>query len=70
MTDLRGIYENGQIRLLEQPPTSNTNKVLITFIEEENEEEWIRNFSLQNTITGIKEYLEDEREDLYQEYIK
>jgi hypothetical protein len=44
--------------------------VLITFIKEENEEEWIRNFSLQNTITGIKEYLEDEREDLYQEYIK
>jgi hypothetical protein len=70
MTTLRGIYENGQIRLLEQPPAFSTNKVLITFIEEENEEEWIRNFSLQNTITGIKEYLEDEREDLYQEYIK
>ncbi len=70
MTTLRGIYENGQIRLLEQPPAFNTNKVLITFIEEENEEEWIRNFSLQNTITGSKEYLEDEREDLYQEYIK
>ncbi len=70
MTTLRGIYENGQIRLLEQPPAFNTNKVLITFIEEENEEEWTRNFSLQNTITGIKEYLEDEREDLYQEYIK
>jgi len=70
MTTLRGIYENGQIRLLEQPPAFNTNKVLITFIEEENEEEWIRNFSFQNTITGSKEYLEDEREDLYQEYIK
>ncbi len=70
MTTLRGIYENGQIRLLEQPPAFNTNKVLITFIEEENEEEWLRNSSLQNNSTGIKEYLEDEREDLYQEYLK
>lgn len=70
MTTLRGVYENGKIRLLEQPPALNTNKVLITFIEEENEEEWLRNSSLQSNITGLKEYLEDEREDLYQEYIK
>jgi hypothetical protein len=70
MTTLRGVYENGQIRLLEQPPAFNTNKVLITFIEEENEEEMIRSSSLQSNNTSLEEYLEDEREDLYQEYIK
>ncbi len=70
MTTIRGVYENGKITLLEQPPVSHTKKVLITFIDEANEEEGIRNSSLQNNLQSVREYLEDEREDLYQEYIK
>jgi len=72
MTTIRGIYENGQIKLLENPPVDTPHKVLITFVEDENiaGEEIIRNLSLTQPNDFSKEYLEDEREDLYQDYAK
>lgn len=72
MTTIRGIYENGQIKLLENPPADTPHKVLITFVEDENiaGEEIIRNLSLMQPNDFSKEYLEDEREDLYQDYAK
>ena len=71
MRTVKGIYENGTIKLLEQPPALEGSSVLITFLEEDdNEETIIRNLVLQNTTHDVQHYLKDEREDLYQEYIK
>lgn len=35
-TTINGIYENGQITLEESPPTEKRMRVLITFVEESN----------------------------------
>ncbi|MDO9104925.1 MAG: hypothetical protein Q7U57_08180 [Methylovulum sp.] len=35
-TTINGIYDNGQIILEETPPTEKKMKVLITFVEESN----------------------------------
>ena len=73
MKTIKGVYENGQIKLLENSNISGTKKVLITFYDEDddddNEEIIIRNISVQYSDT-MKEYLNDPREDLYQEYLK
>ncbi len=34
-TSINGIYENGQLILLEEPPTNKNSKVIITFISED-----------------------------------
>ncbi len=70
MKTIKGVYEDGKIKLLEEPPVLKGNKVLITFIEEETEDDIIRSFSLVQSNDDFKNYLEDTREDLYQEYIK
>ena len=69
MITIKGIYKNGKIRLLEKPPLKGTNKVLITFIEED-EEDVLRKMSLTQSTEYFKNYLEDNREDLYQYYLK
>ena len=71
MKTIKGVYENGQIKLLENSNISGTKKVLITFYDEddENEENIIRNITLQYA-DRMKAYLNDTREDLYQEYLK
>ncbi len=71
MKTIKGEYVDGQVKLLEKVPSEKRNKVLITFLdEEENEEEILRSFSLQQTCGSFQEYLKDEREDLYQEFLK
>ncbi|HLP44492.1 MAG TPA: hypothetical protein VK469_01005 [Candidatus Kapabacteria bacterium] len=42
------------------------NKVIITFLEEIDEDEDLRNFSDQ---TDAFSFWEDEREDIYQDYL-
>ncbi len=69
MITIKGVYENGQIKLLEEPPVNKKNKVLITFIDD-SEADSIRELSIQQLNTEFTNYLEDKREDLYQEYIK
>ena len=71
MKTIKGVYENGQIKLLENSNISGTKKVLITFYDEDDdkEENFIRNITLQYADT-MKAYLNDPREDLYQEYLK
>ena len=71
MKTIKGVYENGQIKLLENSNISGTKKVLITFYDEDddNEENIIRNITLQYADT-MKAYLNDPQEDLYQEYLK
>ena len=68
MITIKGVYENGEVKLLEVPPVNKTNRVLITFIEEEEDE--LRNISLQNFSANFNNYIENSNEDLYQDYLK
>ncbi len=67
MITVKGVFENGEIKLLEAAPVNKTNKVLITFIDEE--EDALRSISLQQSPKAFKSYLEDTNEDLYQDYV-
>ncbi len=69
MTTIKGVYENGKIKLLEEAPSKSNQKVLITFIDEDAEDD-TRNISLSQSSDFLKDYLNDASEDLYQEYLK
>ena len=69
MTTIKGIYEDGKIKLLEAAPSNRNQKVLITFIDEDSEDD-LRNISTSNSSAWFKNYLEDSGEDLYNEYLK
>ena len=69
MITVKAIYENGSIKLLEDAPLQEQQQLLITLMDEEPADKAIRNISLQLP-DSFKEYLSDEREDLYQDYIK
>ena len=70
MKVVQGEYENGVVRLLEEVSDVSNKKVLITFFDEEDtEEKVLRDLSMQQPEQFFKEYLSDEREDLYQEYL-
>ncbi len=70
MTTVKGIYENGRIKLSEKVRFKTGKKVLVTFLEEENvdEDAQLRNLSLTQPDNFLIEYIRDEREDLYQDY--
>ncbi len=70
MVTVRGIYENGKVELLQQVNTSNRQQVLVTFVDDANDDEEIRLLSLQNPTQILKDYLADGAEDLYQDYLK
>lgn len=70
MKVVQGEYENGVVRLLEKVPAVSSKKVLITFFEEDdNEEHILRQVTLRQPEEFLKSYLSDEREDLYQEFL-
>lgn len=70
MQTVKGIYQNGTIKLLEKVRFKKSHNVLVTFLEEEktNEEKQVRNLTLAQPDDFLKEYLEDEREDIYEDY--
>ena len=68
MTTIKGIYEDGKIKLLEDAPSKSNQKVLVTFIDEDAKD--LRNISLLQSTTFLKNYVSDTDEDLYQEYLK
>jgi FlaA1/EpsC-like NDP-sugar epimerase len=72
MKTVKGIYENGKIEILEKVDYTSNQKVLITFLDDEDqlEEKEVRNLSLLQPKDFLNEYLEDKREDLYQDYAK
>ena len=72
MRTLRGVYKDGEIKLLEDILVNGTKKVLVTFLEdeEEMEEATIRNITLEQSTQSFKNYLNDQREDLYQDFLK
>jgi predicted DNA-binding antitoxin AbrB/MazE fold protein len=69
MITVKAVYENGAIKLLEDAPLHEHQQLLVTLMEETKTENESRNFSLQQP-ESFKEYLSDEREDLYQDYLK
>jgi hypothetical protein len=69
MTTVKGLYEHGQVILLEKAPVEDSKKVLITFIEDD-ENDILRSISLTSSTKEFKQYLADSNEDLYQEYLK
>ena len=66
MLAIKGIYDGKTIRPLEKLPKNRKYKVIITFIEEINETEQLRNFSAQ---TNSFTFWKNEKEDLYQDYL-
>ena len=65
MLAIKGIYDGKTIRPLERPPKEKF-KVVITFIEELDDTEQIRDFSAQTTAFT---FWEDTKEDIYQDYL-
>ncbi|MPR33697.1 DUF2281 domain-containing protein [Salmonirosea aquatica] len=47
-TSISGVYENGKLTLLEAPPTQKKAKVIITFIEDED------NITSQRKLGGLE----------------
>lgn len=66
MQTIEGIFDGKTFIPLEKVPVSKKYKVIITFVEEFDEDEEIRSLSAQTDSFG---FWEDEREDLYQDYL-
>ena len=66
MQTIEGLFDGEKFIPLEKVPVSKKYKVIITFVEEIDETEEIRNLSAQTE--GFK-FWEDEREDVYQDYL-
>jgi len=67
MESVRGIYDGKQIIATDEISTRKKYKVIITFIEEIDDAEESRDFAAQTE--GLS-FWQDEREDLYQDYLK
>jgi hypothetical protein len=69
MLSVKEIYDGNKIKLLYKAPGAKKYKVIVTFIEEinGNHDQEIRDFSSR---TNSFAFWEDEREDLYQDYLK
>ncbi len=71
MKIVQGEYKDGVIRLLEEVTNVGNTKVLITFLDEHDlEESFDRQLSHRQPAEFINDYLSDEREDLYKEFLK
>jgi hypothetical protein len=67
MLAIKGIYDGEKILPMEKIPNKNKSKVIITFIEETDHDLEIRDFASQmDSFT----FWNDEREDIYQDYLK
>lgn len=66
MLTVKGIYNGKEFVALESFPANKNFKVIITFVEELNEDEEIRDFSAQ---TDALDFWNDERENLYQDFL-
>jgi len=66
MLAIKGIYDGKTIKPLGKLPKSKKYKVIITFIEEVDEIEQLRDFSAQTTSFN---FWVNEKEDIYQDYL-
>ena len=68
MLVVNGIYDGKNIRLIEKVSEKKQYRVVVTFIEElDQSNNGVRDFSAQ---TQGLEFWEDEKEDIYQDYLK
>lgn len=67
MEAIRGIFDGERIIATDQISTKKRYKVIITFIEEIDDIEESRDFTAQTE--GLS-FWQDEREGLYQDYLK
>lgn len=72
MTSVKGMYENGQVKLLERVEGQPGQRVIVTFLDAEAdwEDAELRAISLSQPNRFFEDYLNDEREDVYQKYAK
>ena len=66
MLTVTGIYDGEKFVVLEKFPNEKRFKVMITFVEEMDEDKELRNFSAN---TESFEFWNDSREDLYQDFL-
>ncbi len=66
MLTVEGIYDGKNFVALEGFPKEKRFKVMITFVEELDESEELRDFSANN---DSFEFWTDSREDLYQDFL-
>lgn len=66
MLAIKGIYDGKSIKPLEKTPVNKKFKVVITFIEEIDDTELLREFSSQ---TESFSFWENPKEDIYQDYL-
>ncbi len=66
MLSIKGIYDGERIRLLEKLPGKKKYKVVITFLEELEDDDEIRAFTSQSEAFS---FWDDEREDIYQDLL-
>jgi hypothetical protein len=66
MLSVRGIYDGERIRLLEKLPGRKKYKVVITFLEEIDDDEELRAFTSQSAAFS---FWNDKREDIYQDLL-
>lgn len=66
MLAVEGIYDGKKFVVLEQFPKEKRFKVIITFVEELDEENELRGFAGQS---DSFEFWQDEREDIYQDFL-
>lgn len=66
MLTVEGIYDGKNFVALEKFPKERRFKVMITFVEELDETEELRDFSAN---TDSFEFWNDSREDLYQDFL-
>ena len=66
MQTIEGLFDGKTFIPLEKVPVSKKYKVIITFVEEIDETEELRNLSAQ---TDSFKFWENEEEDIYQDYL-
>ena len=66
METIQALFDGTNFIPLEKVPVSKKYRVIITFVEEIDETEEIRNLSAQ---TDSFSFWEDTREDIYQDYL-
>lgn len=66
MQTIEGIFDGKNFIPLESVPVSKRHRVIITFVEEMDEDEEIRNLTAQ---TDSFTFWEDELEDIYQDFL-
>ena len=68
MISVQGIYDGKTIKFLEKITVKKMSKVVVTFLDEINTDEMeLRNFTAQ---TAGLEFWENEKENIYQDYLK